>query len=51
MSYARAGKWVGCVKSTVCQWLRKVPLTVPQLPDGVLEWMGYGREPAKGEPN
>ena len=21
LSYAHAGKWVGCVKSTVCQWL------------------------------
>ena len=28
----------GCVKSTVCQWLRKVPLTAPQLPPyGTLE--------------
>ena len=37
LSYARAGKWVGCVKSTVCKWLRKAPLTAPQLPpDGVL---------------
>ena len=41
MSYARAGNWVGCVKSTVCQWLRKVPLATPQLPpDGVLELDG-----------
>ena len=34
LSYARAGNWVGCVKSTVCKWLRKVPLTAPQLPPG-----------------
>ena len=41
MSYARAGNWVGCVKSTLCQWLRKAPLTVPQLPpDGTLELDG-----------
>ena len=41
MSYARAGKWVGCVKSTVCQWLRKAPLTTPELPpDGTLEMDG-----------
>ena len=32
---------MGCVKSTVCQWLRKVPLTVPELPtDGTLEMDG-----------
>ena len=41
MSYARAGNWVGCVKSTVCQWLRKAPLTAPELPpDGTLELDG-----------
>ena len=41
MSYARAGKWVDCVKSTVCKWLRKAPLAAPQLPpDGVLELDG-----------
>ena len=32
MSNARAGNRVGCVKSTVGKWLRKVPLTAPQLP-------------------
>ncbi len=37
LSYARAGNWVGCVKSTVCKWLRKVPLTAP---DGTLELAG-----------
>ena len=41
LSYARAGNWVGCVKSTVCQWLGKTPLTAPQLPpDGTLELDG-----------
>ena len=41
MSYARAGNWVGCVKSTVCQWLRKAPLAAPELPpDGTLELDG-----------
>ena len=41
LSYARAGNWVGCVKSTVCQWLRKAPLAAPQLlPDGTLEMDG-----------
>ena len=41
MSYARAGNSVGCVKSTVCKWLRKAPLAVPELPpDGVLELDG-----------
>ena len=38
MSYARAGNWVGCVKSTVGKWLRKAPLTALELPpDEVLE--------------
>ena len=41
MSYARAGNWVGCVKSTVCQWLAKAPLAVPELPpDGTPELDG-----------
>ena len=38
LSYARTGNWVGCVKSTVCQWLRKASLTAPELlPTGTLE--------------
>ena len=38
LSNALAENWVGCVKSTVCQWLGKAPLTAPQLPpDGTLE--------------
>ena len=41
-------KWVGCVKSTVCQWLRKVPLAVPQLPDGVLEMDGLWTRTRRG---
>ena len=41
LSYARDGNWVGCVKSTVCKWLRKTPLTAPELPpDGTLELDG-----------
>ena len=41
LSYARAGNWVGCVKSTVCKWLEKAPLAVPELPpDGTLEMDG-----------
>ena len=41
MSYARAGNRVGCVKSTVCKWLRKAPLSMPELPpDGTLELGG-----------
>ena len=41
LSYARAGNWVGCVKSTVCKWLRKAPLATPELPpDGTLELDG-----------
>ena len=41
MSYARAGNWVGCVKSTVGKWLEKAPLTAPELPpDGMLELDG-----------
>ena len=41
LSYARAGNWVGCVKSTVCKWLEKAPLAAPELPpDGTLEMDG-----------
>ena len=41
MSYARAGNWVGCVKSTVGKWLEKAPLAVPELPlHGTLEMDG-----------
>ena len=29
-SYARAGQWVGCVKSTIGKWLRRTPLTETQ---------------------
>ena len=49
LTYARAGNRVGCVKSTICQWLRKVPLATPELPpDGTLELEACGREPAGG---
>ena len=49
LSYARAGNWVSCVKSTICQWLRKTSLAAPQLPlDGTLELEACGREPAGG---
>ena len=45
MSYARAGNWVGCVKSTVCQWLRKAP-ELP--PDGTLELDGLWTRTRRG---
>ena len=49
LSYARAGKWVGCAESTVCKWLRKTPLTAPQLPpDGVLELDGLWTRTRRG---
>ena len=49
MSYARAGNWVGCVKSTVCKWLRKASLTAPQLPpDGTLEMDGLWTRTSRG---
>ena len=49
MSYARAGNWVGCVKSTVCQWLRKSPLAAPELPlDGTLELDGLWTRTRRG---
>ena len=49
MSYARAGKWVGCAESTVCKWLRKTPLTAPQLPpDGALELDGLWTRTRRG---
>ena len=41
LSYARAGNWVGCVKSAISKWLRKAPLAMPELPpDGTLELDG-----------
>ena len=40
---------MGCVKSTVCQWLRKAPLTAPELPpDGVLELDGLWTRTSRG---
>ena len=30
LSYARAGQWVGCVKSAIGKWPRRTPLTEPQ---------------------
>ena len=40
LSYARAGAWVGCVKSTIGKWLRRTPLPEPQLSGRVLELDG-----------
>ena len=49
LSYARAGEWVGCAKSTICQWLRKSPLAPPQLPpDGTLELDGLWTRTRRG---
>ena len=49
MSYARAGNWVGCVKSTVGKWLEKAPLATPELPpDGVLEMDGLWTRTSRG---
>ena len=49
LSYARAGNWVGCVKSTVCKWLEKAPLATPQLPpDGTLEMDGLWTRTSRG---
>ena len=49
MSYARAGNWVGCVKSTVGKWLEKAPLAAPQLPpDGTLELDGLWTRTSRG---
>ena len=40
---------MGCVKSTVCQWLRKAPLTAPELPpDGTLEMDGLWTRTRRG---
>ena len=52
LSYARAGNWVGCVKSTVCKWLQKAPLAAAQLPpDGTLELDGLWTRTRRGRPN
>ena len=49
LSYARAGNRVGYVKSRVCKWLRKAPLTAPQLPpDGTLEMDGLWTRTSRG---
>ena len=49
LSYARAGEWVGCAKSAICQWLRKSPLAPPQLPpDGTLELDGLWTRTRRG---
>ena len=49
LSYARAGEWVGCAKSTICQWLRKAPLAAPELPPyGTLELDGLCTRTRRG---
>ena len=49
LSYARAGEWVGCAKSAICQWLRKSPLAPPQLPPyGTLELDGLWTRTRRG---
>ena len=52
LSYARAGNWVGCVKSTVGKWLEEAPW--PRRSCRRTErwnWTACGREPAGGVPN
>ena len=49
MSYARAGNRAGCVKSAISKWLRKAPLTAPELPpDGILELDGLWTRTCSG---
>lgn len=40
LSYAAASGWVGAVKSSLCRWLRRMPLRLPQLGGRVLEMDG-----------
>ncbi len=40
LSYAAASGWVGAVKSSLCRWLRRTPLQLPQLAGRVLEMDG-----------
>ena len=40
LSYAAASGWVGAVKSSLCRWLRRTPLGLPQLRGRVLELDG-----------
>ena len=40
LSYAAASGWVGAVKSSLCRWLRRTPLQLPQLGGRVLEMDG-----------
>ena len=40
LSYAAASGWVGAVKSSLCRWLRRTPLRLPQLAGRALEMDG-----------
>ena len=40
LSYAAASSWVGAVKSSLCRWLQRTPLQLPQLSGRVLELDG-----------
>ena len=40
LSYAAASGRVGAVKSSLCRWLRRTPLQLPQLAGRVLEMDG-----------
>ncbi len=48
LSYAQAGQWVGCVKSTLCRWLRRLALTRPRLPGAVWELDGLWTRTRQG---
>ena len=37
LSYAAASGWVGAVKSALCRWLKREPVSQPQLSGRVLE--------------
>ena len=48
LSYAAASGWVGAVKSTLCRWLKREPVSQPQLSGRVLEPDGLWTRTAAG---
>ena len=40
LSYAAASGWVGAVKSSLCRWIQRTPLQLPELRGRVLELDG-----------
>lgn len=48
LGYAAASGWVGGVKSSLCRWLRRTPLQLPELSGRVLELDGIWTRTRRG---